>query len=823
MKRPLLFFLIIFLSGKSFSQIVGKVTNAEQENLGAVNIYLKNTFTGTTSNSEGDYFLEVSGKGTYQVVFQFLGYQTETREVEIDSFPFELNVQLEKEIDQLAEVFINTQEDPAYEIIRKAIAARKQNRDRIRAYTADFYSKGNWTVKNMPKKILGQELDSDGSLGLDSSGSGILYLSETKSEIKYQWPDKFHEHILASKVSGDDNGISFNSAADADFSFYDNSIEINVDLVSPIADYALNYYRYKLISSNYDGQGFLINKIEVIPKRPADKVFSGFIYIVEDSWEIFGIQLKTTGTSTQVPVIKELKFNQSFSYSESNRFWVKISQDINFDFKLFGMEGTGQFIGVYSNYDFNPKFDAHTFSQEIMYYAKNANQADSLFWEENRPIPLAQQEIRDYLKKDSIAQIRKSKTYQDSIDVERNKFGISDLFFGYTHQNSFKESLWGINPPLLGVHFNTVQGWHINLRGGFVQQNKEEHTFWKAAGGLNYGFADQRLRWDVAYQKKFNNFSKSQLTIRGGVKAAEINDTDAIPLLLNDIANIFFERNYLKLYDKQFAEIDYTQEVFNGFNLHGTLAYERRNPLLNATDQVIRHDSNGGYTSNDPFNPTDFNSVPFEKHQIGKLAVTAAYRFNQKYYTYPDGKYNTPTDNYPTVSLNYESGFAASRSKYNFHKLQFALSHQLNLKNMGAFKYVGRVGKFLDADDLALVDYKHFKGNQLRVYGRPELDKFNLLPYYDLSTNDQYAELHFEQNFKGWLLGKIPGINTLGFRVVAGGHVLWTGGEKPYQEFNIGLDNLGFGMFRLLRVDYVHSFYAGKNQGAVVFGLKFIP
>lgn len=823
MKKVFFFFLILFLSGKSFSQIVGKVTGTEQEALGAVNIYLKNTFTGTTSNAEGKYALEVSEKGTYQIVFQFLGYQTETQEVEIDSFPFELNVQLEKEIDQLSEVVINTKEDPAYEIIRKAIAFRKRNRDKIKEYTADFYSKGNWTVKNMPKKILGQELDSDGSLGLDSSGSGILYLSETKSKIKYRQPNQFHEHILASKVSGDDNGISFNSAAYADFSFYDNSININVDLVSPIADYALNYYRYKLISSNYDEQGFLINKIEVIPKRPADKVFSGYIYIVEDSWEIFGIQLKTTGVSTQIPVVNELNFNQSFSYSKSNQFWVKISQNIKFSFKLFGMEGTGQFVGVYSNYDFEPQFDSSTFSQEIMRYDKNANQADSLFWEENRPIPLAQKEIEDYIKKDSIAQIRKSINYQDSIDIEQNKFTISDLFFGYNHQNSFKESLWGINPPLLGVHFNTVQGWHINLKGGFLQQNKEAHTFWKVAGGINYGFADQRLRWDIAFQKKFNNFSKPQLTISGGVKAAEINDTEAIPLLLNDIANLFFERNYLKLYDKQFAQIDYTQEIFNGFNLRGTLAYERRKPLLNATNHVVRHDSNGGYTSNDPFNPTDFNSLSFAKHQIGKLNVTASYRFNQKYYTYPDGKYNTATDNYPQLALNYETGFAASRSAYNFHKLQFTLNHQLDLKTMGTFKYMTRVGKFFDAEDLALVDYKHFKGNQLRVYGRPELDKFNLLPYYDLSTNNQYAELHFEQNFKGWLLGKIPGVNTLGFRVVAGGHVLWTGEAKPYQEFNIGLDNLGFGMFRLLRVDYVHSFHAGKNQGAVIFGLKFIP
>ena len=62
----------------------------------------------------------------------------------------------------------------------------------------------------------------------------------------------------------------------------------------------MNYYDYELKGTFYDSDRFLINKIEVIPKRPNDKVFSGHIYIIEETWEVFGVELKTTGKSLQI-------------------------------------------------------------------------------------------------------------------------------------------------------------------------------------------------------------------------------------------------------------------------------------------------------------------------------------------------------------------------------------------------------------------------------------------------------------------------------------------------------------------------------------------
>ena len=92
----------------------------------------------------------------------------------------------------------------------------------INSFSADFYSKGLIRIDSLPEKFMGQEINVD--IGLDSTRSGIIYLSETISKIKYQKPDKLTEKVIASKVSGNSNGFSFNSALDVNYNFYNHNL-----------------------------------------------------------------------------------------------------------------------------------------------------------------------------------------------------------------------------------------------------------------------------------------------------------------------------------------------------------------------------------------------------------------------------------------------------------------------------------------------------------------------------------------------------------------------------------------------------------------------
>ncbi len=820
--KKLLFVFLLLSTYLLQAQILGKVTDTKGQPLPYVNIYLQNSYIGTTTNEDGNYTLNISENAEYKVVFQFLGYKTLNKTINASSFPLILNVSLEEETTSLDEVVLNTSEDPAYRIIRKTIEQRKENLDKLSEYTADFYSRGLWKVKDVPKKIMGQEVgDFEGML--DSTRTGIIYLSETISEIAFQKPDKFTEKIIASKLSGNDNGFSFNSAQSANISFYENTVELNAALVSPIANNALSYYNYKLDGVFYEGPK-LINKIKVIPKRPNDRIWQGYVYIVEDDWQLYGVELSTTGAAIQVPFVSYLTVKQNYKYDTSNDFWVKLSQTVDFGFGFLGMEGDGRFIAVYSNYDFKPEFTKKSFTNEVVSFKPEANKKDSLYWKGSRPVPLTNEELKDYIKKDSIQILRRSKPYLDSIDAKSNKPGILSILTGYTYKNSFEKWSMGYEGPLRSINFNTVQGWYSKAGLTFNKwyDDNQMNTL-SAAIRADYGIAEDRLRFTADILRNFNWKDKLRFSLSGGSSVAQFNATEPISPLINTFATLFFERNYMKLYELNFGRIGYSQEVFNGLHLYATVAYENRKPLFNNTDYVTIPNDGVSYTSNNPLAPNDFNNAAISEHNIVKSKLRARINFAQKYFSNPDMKFNLGDNKYPELILSVENGTAVTESYYDYTQFEASLNQSISLGNKGEFYYNLKGGTFANGDGISFIDYKHFNGNQTRVGTSPNYTNvFNLMPYYAFSTNKSYFEGHMEHDFRGWILGKIPGINQLNLNLVAGAHFLSTEERKPYSEFSVGIDNLGFGKFRLLRIDYVRSYYNGGSDGAFIFGLKFL-
>jgi len=190
---------------------------------------------------------------------------------------------------------------------------------------------------------------------------------------------------------------------------------------------------------------------------------------------------------------------------------------------------------------------------------------------------------------------------------------------------------------------------------------------------------------------------------------------------------------------------------------------------------------------------------------------------------YPDSKFNYFNSKYPVLTLTYEKGFASNKKPYNFDQVRARLNQSMDLNNKGRFSYNLKAGKFFNADSITFMDYQHFNGNQTHVGTTANyLNVFNNLPYYLFSTNKEYIEFHAEHDFKGFILGKIPLLNKLNYNLVIGVHALATPTIKPYQEYTIGIDNLGWGKFRFLRFDYVRSYQNGFAYDGVVFGIKLL-
>jgi hypothetical protein len=817
-KKLTLFFL--FIIAFSNAQVRGKVTDEKGNPLPFVNIFEENTYNGTTTNEQGRFEINIKTPGNHTLLFQYLGYKTAKQVVTLDKTPVEIEVVLLEENIILNEVVINPKDNPANEIIRNAIKNKKDNSAKTARYTADFYSRGIFRVKNLPKTILGQKLDFFDEI-IDSTRSGILYLSETVSRITFQKPDKMKEEIIASKVSGRDNGFSFNNASSANFDFYDNYLEFNANVVSPIADNAFNYYRYQFEGSFFTENRQQINKIKIIPRRETEPVMSGYIYIVDDSYAIYAVDVNFTGTQIQNPALNTLALKQNFSYNSATKVWAKNTQTLDFDAGMFGINMSGRFTYVYTNFTFPEKFEKKTFNAEVIKFEENANKKDDSFWNTIRPVPLTGEETTDYVKKDALQEKKKSKTYLDSIDAKRNKFGFADILNGYSYSNSFKKWSINYNGPLLNTSFNTVQGWNTNIGLSYFKRNEEKNTYYQFGSSLAYGFSDERFRPTAFFSSKLSNKSKTYLSVFGGNSVNQFNREEPISKLINSVSSLFFKNNFMKLYEKNYIASNFSREIFNGLDMSLGLEYSERKPLFNTTDYAVIK-SEDQYSSNHPLLPLDETAAIIDRHNLVKMNIGARIKFGQQYITRPDGKYNLGNDKYPSISINYEKGMAGNEDNYNYDKLSARLQYSLTLKNKGEIDINTKAGKFFNADGISFVDFQHFNGNQTHVvFGTSYTNQFNLLPYYSGSTNDSYWETHMEYSDKGFIMNKIPLLNKLQSKLVLGFKNLSIPNRNPYQEFSAGLSNLGFGKYRILRIDYVRSYQNGYQGDGIMFGLNF--
>lgn len=821
------FYSLIFglFSIFSFGQIKGTVTDINNEPLAFVSIYIENTYIGTTTNENGKYELMYNGDKNIAVIYQYLGYKTQKNILNITNFPYINDVKLIEENFNLSEVVVTNGVNPADEVIRNAVKSKKVNSAKTDKFEADFYSRGIFRVKDLPEKIMGmkvrEEMINSGE-DIDSTGSGIIYLSETVSKIKVEKPNKLKEEIIASKVAGNDKGFSYNTALSTNYDFYENYIDFDVNMVSPIADNAFNYYKFKLESTFYDENNQLINKIQVSPKRDKEPVFEGYIYIVEDSWAIYGVDLDIKGYRMQQPILETMKLTQNFSYSKNNKLWVKNVQTLDFVAGIFGIKFSGKFTHVFTNYNFKETFEPKTFGREIVSFAENANKKDDDYWTTNRQVPLSDEETTSYIRKDSISTLRNSQKYLDSIDAKGNKFKIQDILMGYTYKNSFKKTRFSYDgiSDIASVSFNTVQGWNLNSGFSYSKYNEENGKYTSINSIFNYGFAEDRLRVNGRFYHRFNAQNYANISIAGGSSINQFNTSEPISKLLNSVSTLFFTNNFMKLYNKEFVEAMYGQETINGLYVSGKIGYENRSPLFNNTDHKFMK-TDDLYSSNDPLQPSNFTSTPFVEHHLYKASVGARIRFGQKYITRPDRKITVSDDDYPVLYLGFQKAFAGSDDNYNYDLLNATVDFDKKLGNKGDFSIRIKAGKFFNAENISFVDYKHFNGNQTHVVlDGSYMNSFGLLPYYSNSTNDAYFETHIDHNFKGYIMNKIPLLNKLQWNLVAGFHQINVPNVKPYQEFSAGFDNIGFGKLRIFRISYVRAYQNGYQGDGFVFGIK---
>ena len=271
MRQFIFLSFFIFLSIKlSAQKIYGTVTSENGALLPFASITIKGTSSGVSANKNAHYTFNLP-EGTYQLVCQYIGYEIVEKTVvlkEDQKLDFTLKDQklLMKEV-----VVKKGGEDPAYEIIRQAIKKRSYYNNQVKHFSVELYTKDLIKLRSLPKKIFGQKIPERDKkeMGVDSTGKGIIYLSEATSKVSAEFPNKFKMDVLGSRVSG---GDGFGFTFPVFISLYKNNVNVFTEklnprgFVSPIADGAISFYKYKYLGTFIEN-GKAINTIKVTPRR----------------------------------------------------------------------------------------------------------------------------------------------------------------------------------------------------------------------------------------------------------------------------------------------------------------------------------------------------------------------------------------------------------------------------------------------------------------------------------------------------------------------------------------------------------------------------
>jgi hypothetical protein len=810
-------FIICSLSFRVLSQtftLSGKLTDAKQNGLPFASIVVKGTTIGTNSNADGLYTLKLPA-GNYEIIFQYIGYKKETKSVSIQA-DTKLNATLADDSYQLKEVTVSLGEDPAYEVIRQAIKKRKFYLHQVSSYTCNAYIKGLQRLKEFPKN-LGMLLKITGNDNpIDSSMLGVVYLSESESKFYYRKPSDEKEVMYSSKVSGDNKAFSFNQLSDMKFNFYDNLVYIDGlsdrPFISPINENAFLSYRYHLLGTSFE-DGKMINKIEVLPKRKTDPCFHGIIYIQENSWRIHSLDMYLT-KDAKIDFVDTLKIKQLHAPILGDSLWMPINFNFSFHFKLLGFRGDGYFNAVISNYEINPTFPKRFFKNEVLKVEDEANKKDTGYWKDNRPVPLTNEEITDYRKKDSLAKIKNSRTYKDSIDRKANKFKASSLFMGYHYQNTFKKTSFSTTGIVnSGIQYNTVEGVNAGIKLNY-EKDYEDYRKQQLDGGVRYGFSNQlwggHASWH--YLQKPEKFQQFGVNLQSMVE--QYNSNKPIHEFMNSLYTLLANDNYMKLYKKTSVQVNYRREIFNGLILYANAEYAERDALRNTSPYLWIDDKNKLFTSNDPQNPNTDNNL-FKTNNAFMVDVRLRIRFKQKYYTLPHRKIITGSK-YPRLNISYKKAIPVLNTSANYDLVKLTVEDDIKLGLFGTFAYRANAGYFINNKTMYFMDYQHFNGNQTLLANSDYLNSFKLLPYYTYSTNKEFIELHAEHHFNGFIFNKIPLLKKTKLQEVIGAHALFSDQLSHYYEVNFGIENI----FKIIRFDYVLAYgINGKVTNGFLIGL----
>jgi hypothetical protein len=780
--------LCVLLATAQKTVVKGKVYDKSTgEPLPFVNIAFQNSKIGTTSDFDGNYYIETY-YATDTLMATYVGYKIFKVKIKKDQTQT-IDIAMEPGAVALQEFIVKYEGNPAHTILKHVWENRKaNNREKYDAYEYEVYNKIEFDLNNISdefkKRGIFKKIDFIFDY-VDSSSEEkpFLPMFMTESISKYYYrrePKSEKEVIIATKVSGVENKSIQQFLGDMyqNVNIYENNIIIfGKSFVSPISIFGKRYYKYYLTDSGYIDNNYCY-KLEFKPRFRAEPVFEGEMWINDTTYAVKQITAKMAG-DVNINFINDFRVKQEY-VKVDGKYWMLKKDQLLIDFEvdknslgIYGRKTTS-----YKNIIVDkPRPESFFINSDDIVVSDSAQQYDDSFWEKARHEKLSESESNIYHMVDTLKEVPVFKTFVDIM-----KTAIT----GYYQ--------WGkieIGPYFNFYSFNAVEGnrFRIGMRTSSDFSRNIELGAYTA-----YGTKDMRYKFSGWTKLMVNRKNWQLLTV------SYVNDVRQL-----GVSSYIFQNGNLlssvqrgsnnKLNNIEQYKVSFTSDIWKGFSGKIILKKEISSPLGILSYQKTYAD---GLTRT-------FNNV---------IATEATFYLRMAWkekFVETDLTRASIGTKYPIIETQFTFGLkGVLNGDYDYNRFEIAVSDKIYIGTMGYTDWRIEAGKIIGKLPWPLL--KIHQGNETYFYNE---SAFNLMNYFEF-ISDEYASLNVSHHFDGFFLNKIPLFRKLKWREVANFKAL-VGNTKqnhteimdflpitfslkqPYIETGVGIENI----FKFFRVDYV--------------------
>jgi len=758
------------LDGYVFSPIpivFGKVTDSETgEPLPYCNISISGTYRGTTSNLDGIYKLKLHS-GKYALLFQYMGYKSETVEIELVLQNLLLDIKLHPQVLPMNAITVYAnQKSEAELLILKASKRKRKSLQFIKDYSCNSYTKTSY--KSSVKK---------------TAYGGIF---ETFSELYFNAPNKWHKVLLSQRQTA-------NIPKSVNYVSSNTFLDINADkihlgkktIVGPTAPDAIAYYSYEILDTLYQDNNRIF-KIKFSPKNENLPAMSGELYLVDKYFIINHIDAALNEECNydvfeNIHIIQRYKalndsiYLPNYSLRESN-FVIDIP---GFPTLLMKKENFRENCIV--NSDKN-KIAPDDKTVEI----RNTISFDSI------PMhipPLTVDEKNGYSKLDSIVHHNKKLYFFTRLVKLINYYA----FLKSQPIGDFSDFF----------HFNRVEG----IFGGASIDTKEYLEFISLKAGYGYGTQDEKSKYYICPSLRFKN-RKIALKFTFGYynRLEKREQTEEYPIWLNSFESIFNNFDYFDYYytkgntidlDFKFGRLQFNTSYIN--EKHSS-AYKNINYALFKQNQFIDNPAILAGRFVGPSIKVKYSNIAYLESSLSKRLI--------------------PNQNFTELDFSVDAGLKNWGSDVDFYKYQLMLFFRKNTYYKGFFDISFLIGT--STGNLPLQKYFEVESG---FSGYERFKAFSTLDQNTYIGTNKFA-LYIEHNFHNSIfrLSRIPLINKIPWELSLIYNTGWAGNKKInklifddfYSEAGFGLNKI----FNLLKFEFIWRTKYIENSSNFSFNLK---